>query len=64
MQKKKKTSVSLMVESEIWNKTKGYSDYMGVEKGEIVATALRMYFKYLDDFEKKMGAEVGKDKGD
>lgn len=51
MPKKKKTSICLMVDSEIWNKTKNYSGYIGIEKGDIVGSALKLYFKTLDKIE-------------
>ena len=53
-----------MVESEIWDKTKGYSEYMKMDKGDIVSTGLKMYFKALDEFEKKMDEVAEKEKGD
>ena len=59
MPKIKKTNISLTVESEIWNKTKGYSEYIGLDKGDIVGTALKLYFKSLDEFEKKIEKERG-----
>lgn len=63
MPKIKKTSVSLMIESDVWNKTKGYSDFIGIDKGDIVSTGLKMYFKALIAFEKKMDEVADKEKG-
>ncbi len=51
MPKEKTTAVNVAVESKIWTRTKGYSEYTGMDKGDIVSASLKLYFKTLDEIE-------------
>lgn len=56
---KKKTNIAALVESDIWNRTTGYSKFMKIKPGEVITRALNHFFKTIDEIEKNIDKEKG-----
>ena len=53
-----KRKASMNINAELWKKTKGYAGYMMLDIGDVIESALNLYFKTLDDIEKGIEKEV------
>lgn len=59
MAKEKKTNIAEKVDSELWERVKGLSAFLKIDKGFIIESALKVYFKALDKFQNEIEKEKG-----